>query len=464
MNTRATHTNATNTRVLTGITTSGTPHLGNYVGAIRPAIEASRSHDVDAFFFLADYHALIKCEDPDRIARSRLEIAATWLAAGLDPSRVTFYRQSDVPEIPELSWMLTCVTGKGLMNRAHAYKASVDQNLAKGVEEDDGINMGLFSYPILMTADILMFNAHKVPVGRDQTQHLEMARDIAQRFNHLFGKGRDFFVLPETVIAEDVATLPGLDGRKMSKSYNNTVPLFEGGFKALKSAVAKIVTDSRGPGEPKDADASHLYLIYKAFASSEESAAFRDELMAGMGWGDAKQRLCQRIEQEMGPLRAHYEDLMAHPDRIEEILQEGARKARVIATPFMQELRQAVGLRTLSVTPQGKSGQSPKAAGKAARYVSFRDEGGQFRFRLMSAEGVELFCSVPYADPKQAGATMRGLQQQQAEAVVKRVGDTGFEIVLEGQKVADGVVSDSGAARDVLLESLHTAMQPELKS
>jgi tryptophanyl-tRNA synthetase len=464
MNTRATNTNATNTRVLTGITTSGTPHLGNYVGAIRPAIEASRSHDVDAFFFLADYHALIKCEDPDRIARSRLEIAATWLAAGLDPSRVTFYRQSDVPEIPELSWMLTCVTGKGLMNRAHAYKASVDQNLAKGVEEDDGINMGLFSYPILMTADILMFNAHKVPVGRDQTQHLEMARDIAQRFNHLFGKGRDFFVLPETVIAEDVATLPGLDGRKMSKSYNNTVPLFEGGFKALKSAVAKIVTDSRGPGEPKDADASHLYLIYKAFASPEESAAFRDELMAGMGWGDAKQRLCQRIEQEMGPLRAHYEDLMAHPDRIEEILQEGARKARVIATPFMQELRQAVGLRTLSVNTQGKSGQSAKAAGKAARYVSFRDEGGQFRFRLMSAEGVELFCSVPFADPKQAGATMRGLQQQQADAVVKRVGDTGFEIVLEGQKVADGVVSDSGSARDVLLESLHTAMQPELKS
>jgi tryptophanyl-tRNA synthetase len=291
-----------------------------------------------------------------------------------------------------------------------------------------------------------------------------MARDIAQRFNHLFGKGRDFFVLPETVIAEDVATLPGLDGRKMSKSYNNTVPLFEGGFKALKSAVAKIVTDSRGPGEPKDADASHLYLIYKAFASPEESAAFRDELTGGIGWGDAKQRLCQRIEQEMGPLRAHYEDLMAHPDRIEEILQEGARKARVIAKPFMQEIRQAVGLRTFSVNPQGKSGQSVKATGKAARYVSFRDEGGQFRFRLMSAEGVELFCSVPFADPKQAGATMRGLQQQQADAVVKRVGDTGFEIVLEGQKVADGVVSASGSARDVVLESLHTAMQPELKS
>ncbi|MCX7221777.1 MAG: tryptophan--tRNA ligase, partial [Burkholderiales bacterium] len=334
-----------NTRVLTGITTSGTPHLGNYVGAIRPAIAASREANVDAFFFLADYHALIKCEDADLIARSRLEVAATWLACGLDPARVTFYRQSDVPEIPELSWMLTCVTAKGLMNRAHAYKASVDQNAAKGVDEDDGITMGLFSYPILMAADILMFNAHKVPVGRDQTQHLEMARDIAQRFNHLFGQGKDFFVLPEAVISEDVATLPGLDGRKMSKSYNNTVPLFEGGSKALKSAVARIVTDSRGPGETKDAEASHLYLIYKAFAQPAETNAFRQELEAGLGWGDAKQRLCERVEQELGPMRASYQELMSNPARIEDILQEGARKARSIATPFIKELRQAVGLR-----------------------------------------------------------------------------------------------------------------------
>lgn len=450
-----------NTRVLTGITTSGTPHLGNYVGAIRPAIQASQQHDVDAFFFLADYHALIKCEDPDRIARSRLEIAATWLASGLDPERVTFYRQSDVPEIPELSWMLTCVTAKGLMNRAHAYKASVDQNLAKGVEEDDGINMGLFSYPILMAADILMFNAHKVPVGRDQTQHLEMARDIAQRFNHLYGKGRDYFVLPEVVIAEDVATLPGLDGRKMSKSYNNTVPLFEGGFKALKSAVAKIVTDSRGPGEPKDADASHLYLIYKAFAQPAESNAFRDELIAGLGWGDAKQRLCDRIEQEMGPLRANYEALMAHPDRIEEILQEGARKARAIATPFIRELRDAVGLRTLSASLKSATDKSAKSSSKVARYVSFRDEDGQFRFRLMSADGIELFCSVPFADPKQAGAVMRDLQQQQAASVARTVGDTGFEIVLEGRKVADGVESESEAMRDQKMEQLALAMRHE---
>ncbi len=461
MNTPVTKTKATNTRVLTGITTSGTPHLGNYVGAIRPAIEASQSHDVDAFFFLADYHALIKCEDPDRIARSRLEIAATWLAGGLDANRVTFYRQSDVPEIPELSWMLTCVTGKGLMNRAHAYKASVDQNLAKGVEEDDGINMGLFSYPILMAADILMFNAHKVPVGRDQTQHLEMARDIAQRFNHLFGRGHDFFVLPEAVIAEDVATLPGLDGRKMSKSYNNTVPLFEGGAKALKSAIAKIVTDSRGPGEAKDADTSHLYLIYKAFAQSAEAATFRDALIGGMGWGDAKQSLYERIEKEMGPLREHYADLMAHPDRIEEILQEGARKARAIATPFMKELRQAVGLRTLSTTAQTKAVQTGKVGAKSARYVSFRDESGQFRFRLVSAEGVELFCSIPFTDPKQAGATMKGLQALTADTVVALREETEFEIVLGGQVVAVGVQSESNAAREQLLAALRVAMQPD---
>lgn len=271
-----------NTRVLTGITTTGTPHLGNYAGAIRPAIQASSQPGVDAFFFLADYHALIKCDDPARVARSRLELAATWLAAGLDPERVTFYRQSDIPEITELCWLLTCVTPKGLMNRAHAYKASVDQNAAKGVEPDDGVTMGLFSYPVLMAADILLFNANQVPVGRDQVQHLEMARDIAQRFNHLYG--REFFVLPEVVIAEEVATLPGLDGRKMSKSYNNTIPLFEGGAAGLRNATQRIVTDSRLPGEPKDAEASHLYMLYRAFSTQQESMAFRRQLEEGMGW------------------------------------------------------------------------------------------------------------------------------------------------------------------------------------
>src|SRR5688572_26439782 len=230
-------------RVLTGITTTGTPHLGNYVGAIRPAIAASRLPGVDSFFFLADYHALIKVDEPARIERSRLELAATWLAAGLEPARVCFYRQSDIVEIPELTWLLTCVTPKGLMNRAHAYKAASDANLAAQEDIDAGITMGLFSYPILMAADILMFNAHEVPVGRDQVQHIEMARDIAQRFNHLFGGGKELFVLPEANIDERVAMLPGLDGRKMSKSYDNTVPLFEGGAKGLRDAIARVVTD-----------------------------------------------------------------------------------------------------------------------------------------------------------------------------------------------------------------------------
>src|SRR5690242_1853853 len=255
------------TRFLTGITTTGTPHLGNYVGAIRPAIAASRRDDADGFFFLADYHALIKSDDPARIERSRLEIAATWLAAGLDPERVTFYRQSDIPEIPELTWFLTCVTAKGLLNRAHAYKAAVDRNVENQEDADAGITAGLYMYPVLMAADILAFNANKVPVGRDQIQHIEMARDIAQRFNHTYG--REFFVMPEALIEEQVATLPGLDGRKMSKSYDNTIPLFEGGPKALREAIMKIVTDSRAPGEPKDTDDSALFTIFKAFRSEE---------------------------------------------------------------------------------------------------------------------------------------------------------------------------------------------------
>lgn len=400
---------AMNTRVLTGITPSGTPHLGNYAGAIRPSIQASVLPDVDAFYFMADYHALIKCEDPERIARSRLEIAATWIAAGLDPEKVTFYRQSDIPEIPELSWILTCVTGKGLMNRAHAYKASVDQNVAKQLEPDDGINMGLFSYPILMAADILMFNANRVPVGRDQVQHLEMARDIAQRFNHLYGKGTDFFVLPEVQIDDEVATLPGLDGRKMSKSYDNTIPLFEGGSKALQSAIDRIVTDSLLPGQPKDAEGSHLYALYRAFAKPAASDSFRAQLEEGMAWGDAKKELFQLIDGELAPMRQRYTDLMARPDRIEDILQAGAEKAKRLSQPFMQQLREAVGLRSASTTSQSTA--SAKTSAKSAKFVSFRDTDGQFRFRLLNAEGIQLLTSEPYADPKIAGAAAKALRQ-----------------------------------------------------
>ena len=279
-------------RILTGITTSGTPHLGNYAGAIRPAIEASRQPGSESFYFLADYHSLIKTSDPERVQRSTLEIAATWLAAGLDTDRVWFYRQSDIPEIPELTWLLTCNAGKGLLNRAHAYKAAVDKNVAEGEDPDAGVNMGLFMYPVLMAADILMFKAHSVPVGRDQIQHIEMARDIAARFNHQYG---EHFTLPEAAIDESVATLPGLDGRKMSKSYDNTIPLFAPSA-VIRKAIASIVTDSRAPGEPKETEGSALFQLYQAFSTPAETAAMRDAFAAGIAWGEAKQSLFERIE------------------------------------------------------------------------------------------------------------------------------------------------------------------------
>lgn len=331
-------------RVLTGITTTGAPHLGNYVGAIRPAIRASRDQDTESFLFLADLHALVKCNEPMRLQRSRLQIAASWLAAGLDPERVTLYRQSEVPEIAELAWMLSCVTAKGLMNRAHAYKAAIERNAAARVDPDAGISMGLYGYPVLMAADILLFNAHFVPVGRDQIQHVEMARDIAQRFNHIFGDAEGPFVLPQARIDEQVAILPGLDGRKMSKSYDNTIALFEGGTQKLHSAIRRIVTDSRAPGEPKDARDSALHAIYCAFASPAQAATFQRELQHGLGWGAAKDQLYALIEAELAPMRERYEALMRQPEEIDAILRAGARKARAVAVPFLQQLRTRVGL------------------------------------------------------------------------------------------------------------------------
>ena len=333
------------TRVLTGITTTGTPHLGNYVGAIRPAIEASRDDSSEGFLFLADYHALIKCSDPALVMQSRKEIAATWLALGLDTSRVTFYRQSDVPEIMELNWILTTVTAKGLMNRAHAYKAAVAENeAAEGADPDRGITMGLFCYPILMAADILMFNAHKVPVGRDQTQHIEMARDIGQRFNHLYG---EHFVLPEAVIEAEVAVLNGLDGRKMSKSYQNTIPLFAP-EKQLRKLIMKIKTNSLEPGEPKDTEGCTLFQIYQAFATPAETAAIRQRYAEGIAWGEMKQVLFERVNQELAEPRARYDELMQNPAHLERLLQEGAEKARAHAAPFLQKIRAAVGMRGIA--------------------------------------------------------------------------------------------------------------------
>ncbi len=331
----------TKTRVLTGITTTGTPHLGNYVGAIRPAIEASRDPQVQSYYFLADFHALIKCHEPQRVADSRREIAATWLALGLDTDNAVFYRQSDIPEIPELTWLLTCVAAKGLMNRAHAYKAAAQDNLDVGEDVDAGINMGLYSYPILMAADILMFNAKKVPVGRDQTQHIEMARDIGQRFNHIFGE--EFFVMPEAVVDERVSVLAGLDGRKMSKSYNNTIPLFEP-EKKFRKLINKIKTNSLEPGEPKETQDCTLFQIYSAFAEGSEITTMRERYAAGIGWGEMKAELFELLNEQLKQPREEYQRLLADPAYVEGVLQKGAEKARAVATPRLERFKAAVGL------------------------------------------------------------------------------------------------------------------------
>lgn len=330
---------------LTGITTTGTPHLGNYVGAILPAIQASRRHDVQSFYFLADYHALVKCQEPALVHRSRLEVAATWLALGLDVENVVFYAQTDIPEILELTWLLTCVTAKGLMNRAHAYKAAVAENLVDADKDaDKGITMGLFCYPVLMAADILMFKANKVPVGKDQVQHLEMTRDIAARFNHVYG---EHFPLPEAVVDEKAAVLTGLDGRKMSKSYGNTIPLFEPEQK-LRKMIMRIKTNSLPPTAPKDPDTCTIFQIYQAFASAEESAALRAHYVEGIGWGDAKQQLFEYLNARLSEPRQRYHELLQTPAHIEQILKRGAERAREYSVPFLQELRQAVGIRALS--------------------------------------------------------------------------------------------------------------------
>ena len=333
----------TNQRVLTGITTTGTPHLGNYVGAIRPAIQSAESGEGSSFFFLADLHALIKCHDPEQIRLSTKEIAATWLALGLDTQKTVFYRQSDVPEISELCWVLNCMTAKGLMNRAHAYKAAVVSNEEEGQDPDYAVTMGLYSYPVLMAADILMFNATHVPVGKDQIQHVEMARDIASRFNHHFG---EVFVLPEAQVDNEVSVLQGLDGRKMSKSYGNTIPLFLP-EKKLQKHINKIKTNLLEPGESKDPSTSAVFQIWQAFASEAQTQAMRNEFEQGIAWGEAKKRLFQIINEELAPARTRYNQLMDEPQRIEEILREGAEKARAISRPMISRVKQAIGISAL---------------------------------------------------------------------------------------------------------------------
>lgn len=337
--------NGKNLVTLTGITTTGTPHLGNYVGAIRPAVEVSRSAPAGcSFFFLADFHALVKNRDADEVAQSSLEVAAAWLAAGLDTENAVFYRQSDIPEIPELTWVLTTLTAKGLMNRSHAYKAANDANREAGVADlDRGITMGLFCYPILMAADILMFKADRVPVGKDQRQHVEMARDIAQRFNHHYG---ELLTVPQADIDEHRAVLLGPDGRKMSKSYGNVVPLFCPA-KQLRKYVMRVRTNSQAPGEPKDPDDSLLFDLYRSVASPEETAAMRERYAAGIGWAEMKNELFEYLDALLAPGREVYDRLIANPGDVEAELRRGAERAREISEPLMRDIRHAVGLRSL---------------------------------------------------------------------------------------------------------------------
>ncbi|MDT8924744.1 tryptophan--tRNA ligase [Pseudomonas taiwanensis] len=426
------------TRILTGITTTGTPHLGNYAGAIMPAIEASQGVAAESFFFLADYHALIKCDDASRIEQSRMEVAATWLAAGLDPERVTFYRQSDIPEITELTWLLTCVSAKGFLNRSHAYKAAVDKNTGAGQDADAGISMGLFSYPVLMAADILLFNAHKVPVGRDQIQHVEMAKDIGQRFNNAYGNGVPVFVLPEAVVDERVATLPGLDGRKMSKSYDNTIPLFTSS-RLLKEAIGQIVTDSLLPGEPKDPDSSALYSLYQAFSTPAQALAYRADLLQGLGWGEAKKRLYELLNSQIEPMREHYSRLLANPSDLEDILQHGAHKARSVARPLMAQLRDAVGLRSFNAFVP-KAQEAVRKVASEPEFVSYREDGA-FYFKLVGDKGSALLVSTPFATGKEMGAALARvkagqqivLQQESNCPVVYCAG----ELVAQGEPFLD---------------------------
>ena len=397
------------TRVLTGITPSGTPHLGNYVGAIRPAITASQASDIESFFFLADLHSLIKAQEPERTQRSTLKIAASWLACGLDPDKVWFYRQSDIPETTELMWFLTVIASKGILNRAHAYKAAVDKNREEQLDDDAGVSAGLFMYPVLMAADILIFKANRVPVGRDQIQHIEMARDFAQRFNHVYGQ--EFFPLPEVVIDEQVATLAGLDGRKMSKSYHNTIPLFAPRAE-LKKLVFSILTDSRAPGEPKSTEGSALFQMYQAFATAGQTAAFAQAFAEGISWGDAKQQLFERIDSEITPLRERYDALMAEPEKIEALLRRrGQQLRKQFAVPLLKELRHAVGLRDLSTAGDVPSEESGAARAAPPLFKQYREKDGRFYFKLQAGDGTLLIQSEGFDSPRDAGQLIGVLKQ-----------------------------------------------------
>ena len=326
-------------RILTGITPSGYPHLGNYVGAIKPSLDLAKE-DNESFLFIADLHAIIKISDAKQLKELTKGIALAWLASGLDPEKTFFYRQSDIPEVSELAWILSCVAEKGLLNRSHAYKAATDLNKENGKKDvEEGISAGLFSYPILMASDILCPNATHVPVGKDQQQHLEITRDIAEKFNKKFG---NIFNIPEAVINEKKTVL-GTDGRKMSKSYNNIIPLLSGEDE-LKKSVMKIITNSQEPGEKKEWKDNILSSIYSSFASEQSIKELQNKFSDGIGWGDAKKIVFEDLNELLTPIREKYAELKSKEDYLEEILQSNAKKVRVFTKPLLEEVKSSIGI------------------------------------------------------------------------------------------------------------------------
>lgn len=329
------------TTILTGVKPTGLVHIGNYLGAIRPTIELSRRPGTQTWLFIADYHSLTSTPDPKKMRDMTYELAATFLACGLDPESAVFYRQSDIPEIMELNWILSCFTPKGLMNRAHAYKAKVQENQEHGKEDlDFGVNMGLYNYPVLMSADILMFSADQVPVGEDQIQHLEIARDIAQKFNRQYG---EVLKLPKFIVQEKGKSIPGLDGRKMSKSYDNYIPLFEEPAR-LRKLVMKIKSDSLPPEAPKSTEGSIIFELYECFGSADQVAALRAEYAKGISWGAAKEELFKVMDHVLMEPREKYKKLIADRSRLDQLLKEGAARAREKSIPFLKEIRRAIGM------------------------------------------------------------------------------------------------------------------------
>ena len=324
---------------LTGVKPTGVPHIGNYFGAIKPAIELSRNSEYQSYYFIADYHALNFIKTKQELQDYTRQIACTWLACGLDPKKVVFFKQSDITEVTELNWLLNNVTSKGLMNRAHAYKALVDKSVAEGGDPDALVNMGLYCYPILMAADILLYSSKYVPVGQDQKQHVEMARDIAKAFNKRYGYT---FVMPEPLITPEVATIVGTDGRKMSKSYGNTIPLFCESAK-LKKLIAGIVTDSTPPDQPKSTNCA-LFSLYKLFASPQQAEQMAAKYAKGISWADAKAELYNLAESVLAPMREKYNYYIEHYSEVEKILADGAKKARKIAKETISRARANIGL------------------------------------------------------------------------------------------------------------------------